>query len=130
MKKILIIDDDKEFVNAVKTLLEANGYQVNFAYNTKEGSRQLEKSKPDLILLDVMMEQMDEGFQFSYKLRNNKEFKDIPIIMITGVSEKSGFKFSPDRDNVDGTWIPVDDFIEKPVQSSVLLEKIKKILGE
>jgi len=130
MKKILIIDDDIEFVNAVKILLESSNYRVITAGNTQKGIELIKKESPDLIVLDVMMDTMDEGFQFSYKLRADENFKKIPILMVTAVSEKSGFKFSPQQDNVDQNWIPVDDFIEKPIQSENFLKKVAKLLKE
>ncbi|MBN1897444.1 MAG: response regulator [Spirochaetes bacterium] len=129
MKKILIIDDDIDFVNAVKLLLESNHYAVVAAHNTEKGLELLKKEKPDLLILDVMMDSMDEGFQFSYKIRTDKDFKTLPIMMVTSVSEMTGMNFSPKSDNTEGDWIPVNEFIEKPIESQSFLKKIEELMN-
>lgn len=128
MKNILIIDDDVDFVNAVKVLLQSHNYNVIEAHNTSEAEKKIKERKPDLIILDVMMDTPDEGFQFSYNLRNSEEYKDIPIIMTTSVSKVTGFNFSPETDNIDGNWLPVDRFIEKPIEIDSFLKAIKELI--
>ncbi len=128
MKKILIIDDDVDFVNAIKLLLESKNYTVISATNSEKALISIEKEKPDLIILDVMMDSPDEGFQFAYKIRSSEKFKNIPILMTTAVSQITGFKFSPKNDNIDENWIPVDEFIEKPIESEQFLKKVEHLL--
>ena len=128
MKKILIIDDDSDFVEAMKILLEANNFEINSFNDTKGGVDAVKNTKPDLIILDVMMNTLDEGFQFSYKLRKDENTKDIPILMITGVSEATGFKFDPKEDNKDEKYIPVDGYIEKPIQNEEFIKKVNELL--
>lgn len=128
MKKILIIDDDEDFINAVKILLESEHYKVSSVNNTNGVLDLIKKQTPDLIILDVMMDTLDEGIQFSYKLRSDKKAKNIPILMSTAVAQSAGFKLSPDKDNVDGNWIPVDGFLEKPIKSKEFLQTVKKLL--
>ena len=90
----------------------------------------IKEKSHDLIILDVMMNSMDEGFQFAYKLRQDEATKSIPILMSTGVSEASGFKFDPDKDNEDGNYMPVDGYLEKPPKSEELLAKVAELLKE
>lgn len=129
--KILLVDDDPDVGELVRITVEANGYQFYRAANGPEGLKMVKEIRPDLIILDVMMDTITEGFQVSYQLRSNdpkseyREFSQIPIIMMTGISQKMHMKFSPDQ---DGDYLPVDDFIEKPVRVDPLLEKIRKLL--
>lgn len=131
--KILIVDDDPDIVEALKMTLEANNYKVFTAANGTEGLRQVKAVNPDLIILDVMMDTITEGFQVSYQLRNpdpNSEYapySKIPILILTAIVEKKRMKFSP---QADGDFLPVDDFVEKPIRPQVLLEKVKKLLAK
>jgi len=129
--KILIIDDDADAVDLIRIALEANNYDVFSAGNGTEGLKLVKEIHPDLIILDVMMDTATEGFQVSYQLKSNdpkseyREFCRTPIIMMTGVSQQMHMKFSPKQ---DGDYLPVDEFLEKPVRIDPLLEKIKKLL--
>ena len=129
--KILIIDDDRDVVELIRITLEANNYDVFSAGNGAEGLKLVKEIRPDLIILDVMMDTATEGFQVSYQLRSKdpkseyREFSQTPIIMMTGISQKLHMKFSPEQ---DGDYLPVDEFLEKPVRVDSLLEKIKKLL--
>jgi DNA-binding response OmpR family regulator len=129
--KILIIDDDADAVDLIRIALEANSYDVFSAGNGTDGLKLVKEIHPDLIILDVMMDTATEGFQVSYQLKSNdpkseyREFCRTPIIMMTGVSQQMHMKFSPKQ---DGDYLPVDEFLEKPVRIDPLLEKIKKLL--
>jgi CheY-like chemotaxis protein len=131
--KILIVDDDPDIVEALKMTLEANNYKVFTAANGTEGLKQVKAVNPDLIILDVMMDTITEGFQVSYQLRNpdpNSEYapySKIPILILTAIVEKKRMKFSPEA---DGDFLPVDDFVEKPIRPQALLEKVKKLLAK
>jgi len=130
--KILIVDDDPDIVEALKMTLEASNYKVFTAANGTEGLKQVKVLKPDLIILDVMMDSVTEGFQVSYKLRNPDPkseyapYSKIPILMLTAIGEKTHMKFSAKS---NGDYLPVNDFVEKPIRPQVLLEKVKKLLG-
>lgn len=130
-RKILIIDDDPDVVEVVRITLEANDYEVFSAENGTKGLRMVKEIRPDLIILDVMMDTATEGFQVSYQLRSHdpqseyREYSKIPIIMMTGISQKMHMKFSP---AMDGDYLPVDEFLEKPIQIEPLLEKIQKFI--
>ena len=126
-RTVLIIDDDPDIVAAEKLILESKGYNVLTAGNGKEGLSVLEKSEVDVILLDVMMDTDDEGFQISYQLKNNPETAKIPILMVTSVSKVTGIPYSPKTDDY---YLPVEDFIEKPVQPKELIRRIEALLAK
>lgn len=122
-KKVLLVDDDADFVELHKTVLEGNGYEVVAAYSGKECLDMVRTDKPDLIVLDVMMATPSEGFDLSRELRNSEHTKNIPVLMITAINETVPFKYEP-----DDTWLPVDAFLEKPVDPDRLLAEIDKRL--
>ncbi len=124
-KKILIIDDDKDYGDALKIVLENNDYLVNHALNINDGRNFVENEPPDLIILDVMMEKHTDGFDLCADLKNDNVCRMIPIIMVTAVTEKTGFKFSPET---DGEYLPADDYISKPVPVSELLARVNRLL--
>ncbi len=131
-QKILIIDDDPDIVEAMRMPLEANSYDVITANCGNEGLKKAKNEVPDLIILDVMMETDTEGFHVAYALRSegpDSEYKDcrkIPILMITAISQRKGMIFSIEKDE---SFLPVDDFIEKPIQPNDLLGKVAELLA-
>jgi CheY-like chemotaxis protein len=130
-EKILIVDDDDDIVFSMRLPLEAAGYKVFRAGSSQEGLQQVKKVKPDLILLDVMMDSTTAGFQVSLTLRNPDPaseyaaYTHIPIIMITAIHTTTPLRFAPDAD-----YLPVDAFIEKPIEPDVLLAKVREHLGK
>ena len=124
--KILIIDDDPDYVNATRHILERH-YAVLCAYNGKEGWQRLKEEKPDLIILDVLMENKTQGFVFSRELRKERAFHDIPVIMLTGMRQQTGFFFPKDQSS-DPRLLPTDLFMEKPVSPTELLINIENVL--
>jgi len=124
-KKIMIIDDDIDLVEAMRITLETDNYEVIDAQEGQKGLEILKKEKPDLLILDVMMGTLDEGFHIAYQIRNDDEIKDIPILMITAVGAQTGFEFDMQRDE---DFLPVNEFIEKPVNPQVLLDIVKRNL--
>ncbi len=123
---ILIIDDDPDITEAMAVVLGNKGYQVTSAANSTEGMEQIKKQRPDLIILDVMMRTSQEGFEFSRELNANAEYKDIPILMLTAVKDKTGLDFKPTAG--DDAWLPVEEFLDKPVKPDVLVEKVASLL--
>ena len=122
---ILVVDDDPDFVAVIKPVLESKGYKVDAAYNRQEAMEKLESFKPNLILLDIMMEKLTDGFDICYKLKHDPETKNIPVLAISAITEETGFKFSP---VTDGEYFEADDYVEKPVKPSDLLERVEKLL--
>jgi len=125
-KKILIIEDDLDIVEAMKVILESKKYHVVSANDGKEGFEKAESEKPDLIITDVMMRHETEGFDVVQNLRRNEQTKYIPILMVTAITRKTGFSFSPET---DGEFLPVDDYVAKPVQPEDLLKRVEKLLN-
>ena len=126
--KILIVDDDADITYAMQMILEGHGYQVTSAVNSATARSKLAEGKPDLIILDVMMDTMHEGFDFDRELKHNPDYKDIPVLMLTAVKERFGLDFKPEAG--DQEWLPVEEFLDKPVKPAVLLEKVEKLLGK
>lgn len=125
-KKILIIDDDKDYGEALRIVLENNGYEVNHALNIDDGRKVLDDINPNLIILDVMMDKHTDGFDLCYNLKHDEACRNIPILMVTAVTDKTGFKFSPET---DGEYLQADDYVTKPIPVSELLSRVKKLIG-
>jgi CheY-like chemotaxis protein len=127
--KILIVDDDWDFIEISRFSLETQGYDVLAATRAKEGWKILKKEKPDLIIMDLMMENLDSGMALSQKIKNHPEFSSIPILMLTSITRETGMDFSP-RNAEDFRHLHVDDFSTKPIKSKQLLEKVAKLLAK
>jgi CheY-like chemotaxis protein len=123
MPKILVIEDDADMFEALRMPLEANGYEL-IAASTGE-------VEPDLIILDVMMETTTAGFQVSLQLRSPDPkseyaaYRNIPILMLTAIHDTTSLRFGPDE-----AYLPVDDFVDKPIDPDVLLEKVAALIAE
>ncbi len=131
-KKILIVDDDRDLVESLKQSLLVNSYDVATAYSGQEGLKAVLSEKPDLVILDIMMETDTAGFEAAYQIRNKRkdskytEVKDVPIIMLTAIDQVTNSRFSL---NQEESFLPdIDDFLTKPVRIDELIEKIQKIL--
>lgn len=123
---ILIIDDDPDIVEAMKVVLKSKQYQVAIAKSGQEGLEKTRRNKPDVIILDIMMETGDKGFDVARELKNDKSYKDIPILMLTAIKERTGLDFK--KEAGDETWLPVDDYVEKPLKPDELISKIEALL--
>lgn len=126
--KILIIDDDLDFIEISRISLEGKGYQVRSASDGKEGWKRVEKERPDLIIMDLMMEKLDAGMALSQKIKSHPRYASIPILMLTSISRDTGMDFAP-RTAEDLKKLKVDDFHTKPIKAKTLLEKVEKLLG-
>jgi CheY-like chemotaxis protein len=124
---ILIVEDDADIAEAMRIILEGGGYEVGWAMDSDEAWQKIREKHPELIILDVMMRTPDEGFQLAYQLKNDPRYAPIPVLVITSVAQKTGFSFSPQS---DGDFLPVEGFIEKPVQPQQLLENISRLLAD
>ena len=125
-KKILIIDDDRDFVEATTMLLESKGFEVFYAYGGEEGVAKAIAEKPKIILLDVMMSYAAEGFDVARKLNDLEDTKGIPLVLITGIRKEMNlpFGFAP-----DANMLPVKAVLEKPVKPQTLLKVIEDNIG-
>jgi len=124
-RTILVIDDDIDLVEIIRLTLESEGFGVIDAQNGARGLDLAREKKPDLILLDVMMGEIDEGFQVAYELRKGDNTRDIPIIMLTAVADQTGYAFDPEKDS---DFLPVDEYLEKPVSPRRLVDLVRKHL--
>ncbi|NQT79704.1 MAG: response regulator [Candidatus Aminicenantes bacterium] len=127
--KILVIDDDPDYRDAVTPILESALYEVVNASNAEEGKEKIFSEKPDLILLDIMMDSLFDGFSLCHAIKTDKEykeFKDTPIIFISAVKEKTGsrFMFKGEEQGLVGP----DDYIDKPAKPKDLIARIEKLL--
>jgi len=124
--RILIVDDDRDFVAATREVLEAGGYEVVEAYDGAQGLERARQTQPDLMLLDVMMATETEGIELSRKFRETPGLERIPVILLTGIRKamKLPFGLAPDE-----AWLPVKAVLEKPVPPPLLLREVAKHLG-
>ena len=120
--KILIVDDDPDIVEACRLVLEREGYEVEGAANRAAGMKRLEEVKPDLLILDVMMEEPDDGLRMAREIR--KAGHTLPIIMLTSVNAAMGLNIDKDEE-----MVPVDEFQAKPVDPQTLIAKVNKLLA-
>jgi len=125
-KRILILDDDSDIRAAIQLILTSNGHDVMTAYSSDAAFRIIEEGPPDLIIMDVMMGTMDEGFQTAYRLKGDSALHKIPILIVTAVSQQTGFTFDPSKDE---SFLPVEGFIEKPVDPGVLLSRVRSLIS-
>jgi two-component system, OmpR family, phosphate regulon response regulator PhoB len=128
-KRVLVVDDDPDVRLFSQTVLEENGYIPVLATNGEEGEEAVKKEKPDLIILDVLMPR-ESGIRLYRRLKTNKKFKDIPIIMLSGIAEKSFLRSQKVLTEFGGDPVPEPEaYLEKPVDGDVLADTIKKVLG-
>jgi two-component system alkaline phosphatase synthesis response regulator PhoP len=129
--KILIIDDDPDVALTTRMYLEEAGYEVDEARNSIEGLKKVKATPPDLIVLDVMMDSTTEGFQMALKLRSKDPkseyaaYQHIPIIMLTAIHSTTPVRFAPDE-----AYLPVEEFVEKPIDPDTFLPKVAKLLSK
>jgi CheY-like chemotaxis protein len=127
--RILMIDDDPDIIEALRLLLESVGHEFYAAQSGDEGLEKLEEVKPDLIILDVMMDTATEGFQLSLKLRGQGQdpkyaaYSEVPILMLTSVHTTTPLRFAPDED-----YLPVDAFLEKSAEPDEVLSTVAELL--
>jgi len=125
-KKLLIIDDDPDFVEGIKSILEGADYEVEVAYNPKEGFQALQSKPYDMLLLDIMMGRGAEGVMVARKIRKDPKLREIPVLIITGIREQIAFLFPGGP--VHPHFVPVDELVEKPVEPQLLLERVSSLL--
>lgn len=126
MKKVLLVDDDVEFGEAAKLLLDSEGYEVILAYDGKEGLEKARAEKPDLVILDVMMPEMN-GYDVCVVLKADPELKKIPVVLLTAV-DQALFKTTYTR--VMGLMTEADDYISKPVEPVELVKRVEDLLSK
>jgi len=134
--KILVVEDDRDMAEAIRLTLENAGYQVVNAYDPDEAWQKVNAEKPDLIVLDIMMPTGTEGFQFVWKLRSpqtDESIRNVPIVIMSSLHSTTELRFYPDRYDASygpGDFLPVQEFLDKPVDPVKLVETVKRILRQ
>ena len=124
-KNILIVDDDVDFLEQMKFHIEKIGHKVTVADSQKEGEKYIENHKPDLAIIDLMMENDDSGFILSYKIK--KKYPDVPVIIATAVTAETGMVFGLNNQE-EKSWIKADLYLEKNLRPDQLEREINKLL--
>ena len=127
-KKIVIIDDDPEICDAMSHILSQNGYKVFTALDTRKGHQLFVDTRPDLLILDIMMETMDEGLNFATEVKKNAGVFGVPILIVSARPPvENGYGRALDED-LD--WIHADIFMEKPVEPEELIHNVKLLVKD
>ncbi|MEA2040539.1 MAG: response regulator [Thermodesulfobacteriota bacterium] len=126
-KKILLVDDDKAFVESNTDLLEAYDYKIFVAYDGAGGFETAMREHPDLMVLDVMMAHETEGFEIAQKIRKIPELKDMKILLVSGITKVTDF---PRKLEPNSAWLPVDRVMEKPIDPARFIAEVEKLLEE
>jgi two-component system alkaline phosphatase synthesis response regulator PhoP len=125
-KKLLMIDDDPDFVEGILSILTKAGYDVDVAYNPKDGFEALESKQYDLLLLDIMMGRGAEGVMVARKMRKDPKLRELPVLIITGIREQIAYLFPGGP--VHPHFVDVDELVEKPVEPAFLLERVSALI--
>jgi len=127
MSRLLVLDDDEDFATAVATVLRGRGHDVRIELDLSAGITRMVEARPDLVVLDVMFpEDSTGGFELARQMRRHDALKDVPILMLTAVNTRFPLGFS--SQDIDEDWLPVTDFLEKPVDLDVLAGRVTEIL--
>ena len=124
MAKILVVDDDPDFVEATRLVLEAHGYEVCSAASGDEGLTKVQSEAPDLVILDVIMSSILDGLHMSQRMQESPELKRTPILMVTSIANSDYAALFPTDE-----YIHINGFISKPVSSDALLGRVSELLG-
>jgi CheY-like chemotaxis protein len=125
-RKIVIVDDDVDLSGSLRVILERAGFAVLTAVNRTEGMEKIRTEQPDLIILDVMMETWQDGFDMSRSLKGDPQLREAPILMLTAVEEVTGIEIKTSAG--DPVWLPVEAFLSKPVSADTLLATVQDLL--
>lgn len=125
-KKVLMIDDDPDFVSGIRSILTSANFDVDVAYNPKDGLHALQTKQYDLLLLDIMMGRGAEGIMIARKLRKDVKLRELPVLIITGMREQIAFLFPGEP--VHPRFVEIDEMVEKPVEPKLLLEKVNGLI--
>jgi CheY-like chemotaxis protein len=128
-KRVLMVDDDVDFSDAVRMTLEGAGHEVLVAHSADEAMKLVQGRKIDIAILDMMMEEPDAGAMVAHNLRKQPELRNIPVILVTSVTEKTGYRVGTNTAEAR-EWLGVDAWIDKPVEPAELLRKIEALTHE
>jgi len=130
MKNVYIVDDDRDIVDAISIVLKSAGYNVGFQNDEENLIENVVSFQPDIIILDVIFPENDNaGFEMSRQLKNDDRTKHIPILMLSAVNEKGMYGFTFSNKDRDDSFLPVEEFVEKPILPDILLKKVAKMIN-
>ena len=121
-KKIMVVEDDRDFTESITLILESSGYEV---FSIEDGDRffaLVEYEKPDLVLMDIMMKSLTEGFNILYEMKLNPEYRAIPVVIVSAIEKHTGF-------TIDKAFLEVEEYLEKPLNPQKLLDSVKRLIG-
>lgn len=131
MKKVYIIDDDRNIVESMRIVLQAHGYEVQAQYDEAGVVANLVQKTPDIVILDVMFpENESAGFDIAREIRGDRRTADIPILMLSAINEKGVYAGTFSNKDRDDSWLPVNEFVEKPIRPDQLLQKVEAALAK
>ena len=126
---IVLVDDDPDVIEINRHVLGASGYRVLAFSNPRDALERMAQEKPDLVIADLMMDDLDAGFSFSRRIKEDPQFRDTPVIIITAISSRLGLDFNPQTDE-DLSAMHADAFLEKPISPELLLAKVLELVGQ
>jgi DNA-binding response OmpR family regulator len=130
--KTLVIDDDPNVRRAIELALHYRGFEVITASGPEDGMKQLEEARPEAIVLDVMMPDGIEGFNWLWKLRRHadEKLRNVPVVVVSGIHETTEMRFKPNDSDETGDYLPAQAFMDKPVDGRLLAEKLEALVGK
>ena len=129
MAKVMIVDDDRDFMDSICRVLRRKGHSATAIYDTQEVIDRLEREPHDVLILDVMFpEDAAAGFHLAQDIRKHRDLARLPILILSAINTKFPMGFGPN--DIDQTWMPVQDFLEKPIDFDVLVAKVEKLASQ
>ena len=129
MKKVYIIDDDRNIVESITMVLNAEGFETEAQYDENDLVENVGNYNPDLVILDVMFPEDDSaGFKMAKLLKNDKTTENVPILMLSAINEKGLYAGTFSNRDIDDEYLPVSDFVEKPIHPAKLVEKVNELI--
>ena len=125
---ILLVDDDRDFLEMNRGILEAGGFQIGCYSDTDTAWESMEKRKPDLVITDLMMKSLNSGFSLARKIKSDPRFAALPVIIVTAVASKRGFDFNP-QSQAELEVMGCEAYFDKPVAPDLLIAKVKELLS-
>ncbi|MGQ9696925.1 MAG: response regulator transcription factor [Armatimonadota bacterium] len=124
--KVLVVDDDPDFVEVARMALQAEGFEVLVADDSRDGVAKARNEEPDVVILDLMMERLDSGFAVARELRSNHHTVSSKILMVTGITQKVGFDLTPENQK-ELEDLKVDAYLNKPISPAELVRKVREL---
>ncbi|MBT3234350.1 MAG: response regulator [Bdellovibrionales bacterium] len=130
MKRVYIVDDDRNIVESLSIVLKNSGFDVSSQYDENGVVENISEYQPDLVVLDVMFPENDgAGFDMARAIKGDKRIGHIPILMLSAINEKGEYAGTFSNRDRDSSWLPVEDFVEKPIDPVALINKVRTMLG-